>query len=71
MGNISHETQVLRNGQLFEKLVRQKYFILSLKVSKTFHKHVNWSKHVNLTWKRNYFNYVYTGTLEKCSGLFK
>lgn len=71
MGNVSHGTQVLRNGQFFEKLVRQKYFILSLKVSSPFHKNVNQPKHMNLTCKRKYFNHVYTGILEQFSDLLK
>lgn len=68
---VSRGTQVLRNGQFFKKLVRQKYFILSLKVTSPFHKNVNQSKNVNFTCKRKYFDPVNTGILRQCSGLFK
>lgn len=47
MWNVAHGNLVLRNSQIFEKLVR-KSISLSLKGSSPLHKNKNQSKHVNL-----------------------
>lgn len=67
MWNVAHGNQVLRNSQIFEKLVRQKYLI-EFEGSSPFHKNTNQSKPVNLTCKGKYFNHVHIYILEQCSG---